>query len=213
MDTISAYKIANEYLITLGNDTETILIGTNDTIEGVYSFINSPIKLENNSIYFDDALEIKSMSAIASYLKDKKAYISTAENTLNIIKDENYNISGTFNLSLVDVQNKNDTIQLSNSSFTDVTPITIADPNIIETPKITKQDIEYILQTAYNLFTEAEQQQVLIDAFYTNQIEDRVFGELADFKNHTVSPKNTRSNNLWIDYYKNIYRKCTQSIW
>lgn len=216
IDSIFAHKILSSYLITLKNDTETLLISTTDTLEGEYKIINTPITFENDSIHIlDNFLEQKNedssipkMIALGAYLKNKNAYISKKGSSITITKDEKYAISGEFNISLVNVNNATDVVELNNGFFNNITPLVYKDPNEISTEEFykKKEDIEAALQTVYNSSISTEQQQVLVDVLYTNQIEDRVFGSFADIKNHTLTPKNQTLSRLWLNYYTTIFR-------
>lgn len=207
-DSVFAYKIVDEYLITFGNNTETLLIGINDTIEGNYEIINNPINIEGDTIYFSEELFNQKSIAIASYLDNQNAYITKKGGTLTITKDEKYNISGKFNFSLVNVNDDNDVLELNNGSFNNITPIkpTVIDELPSEGFDQQKKDVEAALQSVYNSLINTEQQHILVDALYTNQIEDKVFGSFADIKNHTLTSKDETLSKLWNEYYTTIYR-------
>lgn len=208
IDTVFAYKVLDEYLISLGNDTETLFIRINDTIEGDYEIIANPFKFENDTISFSDNLLTQKTIASASYLRGKNAYISKKGGILSITKDENYKISGKFNFSLANINDTNDVIELNNGFFNNINPLIYKEPNIVNPEEFykRKEDVEAALQTVYNSSISTEQQHVLVDALYTNQVEDRVFGSIADIKNHTLTPKDQTLSKLWDDYYRTIFR-------
>lgn len=206
IDSVFARKIDNEYLIIFKNDFETLLIGTNDTIEGNYKLLNAPIRLENDSIYFDEDIKIENRSAIAALLKNETSYLSTAGSVLNIRKDENYNISGNFNATFSNIKKSPDSLTLETISFENIKPIVYVDPNI--TPpildfQITKEDFQDLLNTSQNKLVDSKVKEILLDGFYTNQI---VSQSPNDLNNKTITPSSIKVSNFWKDLYTTIYR-------
>ncbi|NIJ44073.1 hypothetical protein FHR24_000512 [Wenyingzhuangia heitensis] len=179
--------IDHTYLFSVVRANDTLLLETNDTLQGDYKIVS-----------FNTVVNQK--SAVIQYTLSNKTY-SSKSGLITIQKDSIHKISAKLNAVIIANNNTQDSLLLDSITLEDVLVYSNTSLSDME-----DEDIEALLTEIYTkelpIFL---QYQFLFDSFYTNQITEKPFGSKTDLNSHTVKSTNIDLDKFWQSIYSTIH--------